>query len=193
MQKLNVLVVDDGQSQRKMLKGFLKDEGYGVSEAENGEKALKEIKDGCFDLLLLDYKMPGMDGMKVLEEVKRINPEIDVMIMTAYGTIDTAVKAMKAGAADYITKPIDLDEMAILLERISEQRTLKRENESLREELRGKGVTTDQIIFKSAAMNEVVNLSGRVADSSATVLIQGESGTGKELLARLIHALSPRS
>jgi len=193
MQKLNVLVVDDGQSQREMLGGFLKDEGYGVSEAENGEKALKEVKDGCFDLLLLDYRMPGMDGMEVLEEVKRINPEIDVIMMTAYGTIDTAVRAMKAGAFDYITKPIDLDEMAILLERISERRTLKRENESLREELRGKGVTTDQIVFKSAAMNEVVNLSGRVADSGATVLIQGESGTGKELLARLIHTLSPRS
>ena len=193
MQKLNVLVVDDGQSQREMLGGFLKDEGYGVSEAENGEKALKEVKDGCFDLLLLDYRMPGMDGMEVLEEVKRINPEIDVIMMTAYGTIDTAVRAMKAGAFDYITKPIDLDEMVILLERISERRTLKRENESLREELRGKGVTTDQIVFKSAAMNEVVNLSGRVADSGATVLIQGESGTGKELLARLIHTLSPRS
>ena len=103
MQNLNVLVVDDGQSQRKMLRGFLKDEGYGVSEAENGEKALKEVKYGCFDLLLLDYRMPGMDGMEVLEEVKRINPEIDVIMMTAYGTIDTAVRAMKAGAADYIT------------------------------------------------------------------------------------------
>ena len=135
MQKLNILVAEDGQSQREMLRGFLKDEGYEVSEAENGEEALKEVNDGYFDLLLLDYKMPGMDGMKVLEEVKRINPEIDVIMMTAYGTIDTAVRAMKAGAADYITKPIELEELAILLERISERQTLKRENESLREEL----------------------------------------------------------
>jgi len=193
MQKLNILVAEDGQSQREMLRGFLKDEGYEVSEAENGEEAIKELSDGYFDLLLLDYKMPGMDGMKVLEEVKRINPEIDVIMMTAYGTIDTAVRAMKAGAADYITKPIELEELAILLGRISERQTLKRENESLREELRGKGVTTDQIIYKSFAMDEVVNLSGRIANSSATVLIQGESGTGKELLAGLIHTLSPRS
>jgi len=193
MQRLNILVVEDGQSQRKMLQGFLKDEGYGVSEAKNGVEALKGVREEYFDALLLDYKMPGMDGMKVLEEVKRLNPQIDVIMMTAYGTIDTAVRAMKAGAADYITKPIDLEELSILLDRISERRTLKRENETLREELRGKGVTTDQIIFKSSAMDEVVNLSGRVAHSGATVLLQGESGTGKELLARLIHALSPRS
>jgi DNA-binding NtrC family response regulator len=193
MQRLNILVVEDGQSQRKMLQGFLKDEGYGVSEAESGEEALKGVREDYFDVLLLDYKMPRMDGMKVLEEVKRLNPQIDVIMMTAYGTIDTAVRAMKAGAADYITKPIDLEELSILLDRISERRTLKRENETLREELRGKGVTTDQIIFKSSAMDEVVNLSGRVAHSGATVLLQGESGTGKELLARLIHTLSPRS
>jgi DNA-binding NtrC family response regulator len=193
MEKLNILVVEDGQSQRKMLQGFLKDEGYGVSEAKNGVEALKGVREEYFDVLLLDYKMPGMDGMEVLEEVKRLNPQIDVIMMTAYGTIDTAVRAMKAGAADYITKPIDLEELSILLERISERRTLTRENETLREELRGKGVTTDQIIFKSSAMDAVVNLSGRVAHSGATVLLQGESGTGKELLARLIHTLSPRS
>lgn len=193
MQKLNILVAEDGKSQREMLKGFLTDESYEVSEAERGEEALEKIKSGYFDLLLLDYKMPGMDGIHVLEEVKRINPEIDVIIMTAYGTIDTAVKAMKAGAADYITKPIELEELAILLERISERQTLKRENQILREELRGKGVTTDQIIYQSLAMDEVVNLAGRIAGSNATVLIQGESGTGKELLAELIHTLSPRS
>jgi len=129
----------------------------------------------------------------VLEEVKDINAEIDVIMMTAYGSVDTAVRAMKAGAADYITKPIELEELRILIGRIAERQTLRKENEILREELRRKGVTTDQIIFKSAAMSEVVNLSGRVANSSATVLIQGESGTGKELLARLIHNLSPRS
>jgi DNA-binding NtrC family response regulator len=193
MGKLSTLVVEDGQSQREILRDFLRDEGYDVVEAESGDKAIEAVKNGHFDLVLLDYKMPGMDGMEVLEEVKHINPEIDVIMMTAYGSVDTAVRAMKAGAADYITKPIELEELRILIGRIAEQKTLRKENEILREELRGKGVTTDQIIFKSAAMSEVVNLSGRVANSSATVLIQGESGTGKELLARLIHNLSPRS
>ena len=193
MGKLSILVVEDGRSQREILRDFLRDDGYDVIEAENGDRAIEAVKSAYFDLLLLDYKMPGMDGMQVLEEVKRINPEIDVIMMTAYGTVDTAVKAMKAGAADYITKPIELEELHILIDRIAEQRTLRKENETLREELRGKGVTTNQIIFQSAAMSEVVNLSGRVASSSATVLIQGESGTGKELLARLIHNLSTRS
>ena len=193
MGKLSTLVVEDGQSQREILRDFLMDEGYDVVEAENGDKAIEAVKNGYFDLVLLDYKMPKKDGMTVLEEVKDINTEIDVIMMTAYGSVDTAVRAMKAGAADYITKPIELEELRILISRIAERQTLRKENEILREELRGKGVTTDQIIFKSAAMSEVVNLSGRVANSSATVLIQGESGTGKELLARLIHNLSPCS
>jgi len=192
MKKLSILVVEDGKSQREMLRDFLKDEGYEVLEAENGEKALKKIKENYLDLLLLDYRMPGIDGMKVLEKVKRINPEIDVIMMTAYGTIETAVNAMKAGAADYITKPIELQELLILIDRISERRILLRENEILREELRGKGVTTDQIIYQSSAMHEVINLAGRVANTRTTILIQGESGTGKELLAKLIHTLSPR-
>lgn len=193
MQKLSILVVEDGKSQREMLRDFLMDEGHEVTEAANGEEAVSKVNHEYFDLILIDYQMPGIDGIKVVEEIKQLNPEIDAVMMTAYGTIETAVRAMKAGAADYITKPIDLDELVLLLERIAEQRILKRENESLREELRGKGVTTDQIIFESDAMNEVVNLSGRVADSNATVLIQGESGTGKELISKLIHNLSPRS
>jgi len=193
MQKLNILVVEDGKSQRELLSSFLKDEGHEVLEAENGEKALKKVKENYFDLLLLDYRMPEMDGMKVLEEIKRINPEIDIIMMTAYGTIETAVNAMKAGAADYITKPIELQELLILIERISERRLLLRENEILREELRGKGVTTEQIIYQSSAMHEVINLAGRVANTRTTILIQGESGTGKELIARLIHTLSQRA
>ncbi len=193
MKNLNILVVEDGRSQREMLRDFLVGEGYDVSEAERGDKAVELVKDGYFDLLLLDYKMPGMDGMAVLEEVKRINPEIDVIMMTAYGTVETAVKAMKTGAADYITKPIELEELLILIDRISERRVLVKENRILREELREKEVTTDQIIYQSQVMGELINLAGRVAGSNATVLIQGESGTGKELVARLIHNLSPRS
>jgi two-component system NtrC family response regulator len=193
MEKLNILIAEDGQSQREILRDFLRDEGYEVLEAENGIKAIEELKNRYFDLVLLDYKMPLKDGMTVLEEVKQINAEIDVIMMTAYGSVDTAVKAMKAGAADYITKPIDLEELLIIINRIAERRMLIKENEILREELREKEVTADQIIFNSTAMGEIINLSGRVANSNATVLIQGESGTGKELIAKLIHSLSQRS
>jgi len=186
-------VVEDGRSQRDMLRDFLAGEGHDLSDAANGEKAFEMVKNGYFDLVLLDYKMPGMDGMAVLKEVKDLNPEIDVILMTAYGTIETAVKAMKAGAADYITKPIELDELLLQIEKISEFRNLTKENKILREDLRAKEITTDHIIFKSRAMNELINLAGRVSRSDATVLIQGESGTGKELFARLVHNMSPRS
>lgn len=191
-EKLNILVVEDGQSQREMLRDFLKDEGYPVSEAENGESALIKLREDCFDLVLTDYKMPGMDGMALLQAAKELNPEMDVVVMTAFGTVETAVGAMKAGASDYISKPIDLDELQLLIERISGRRTIVRENKMLRKELRGKRITPDGIIFRSTAMAEVINMAGRVAKSRATVLIQGESGTGKELIARLIHDLSPR-
>ncbi|MDO9586282.1 MAG: sigma-54 dependent transcriptional regulator [Syntrophales bacterium] len=193
MKRLNILIIEDGQSQREMLRDFLLKEGHTVAEAENGDNGIQRLQASHFDLILLDYKMPGMDGMKVLKEVKKINPEIDVVIITAYGTIETAVEAMKAGAIDYITKPIEFDELLILVERVSERRTLIRENEMLRQELQEKGVTTDRIIYRSPRMSDLINMAGRVAGSRATVLLQGESGTGKELMARLIHYLSPRS
>jgi len=193
MNKLHILVVEDGQSQREMLREFLARQGHVVAEAENGHTAINQVLKGHFDLLLLDYKMPKMDGMKVLKEVKSINPEIDVVMMTAYGTIEIAVDAMKAGAFDYLTKPIELDELNILIDRIAERQSLIRENEILRQELKDKGITTDRIIYNSPKMENLINMTGRIASSRATVLIEGESGTGKELLARLIHNLSPRS
>ncbi len=193
MKTLNILVVEDGQSQREMLRDFLLKEGHSVAEAASGEEGVQAVANGAYDLVLLDYKMPGMDGMQVLQEVKRLNPETDVVIITAYGTIETAVDAMKAGAVDYITKPLEFDELLLLIDRIAERRTLIRENQILRRQLKDQGVTTEAIIYASQKMAALTSMAARVATSRATVLLQGESGTGKELLARLIHQLSPRS
>ncbi len=193
MDRLNILVVEDGETQREMLTEFLASEGHTVAGAEDGDRAIRQVRDGHFDLLLLDYKMPGMNGIDVLREIKKLNPQISVVMMTAYGTIETAVDAMKLGAVDYISKPIDLDELLALIGRIAERQTLIRENEILRRKLWKKELSTGQLIYKDPAMESIVNMAGRVASSRATVLIQGESGTGKEVFARLIHATSPRS
>ncbi|MBP7864829.1 MAG: sigma-54-dependent Fis family transcriptional regulator [Acidobacteria bacterium] len=193
MQPLNILIIEDGASQREVLRDFLQSRGHRAFTAGNGPEGLECARGQCLDLVLVDYKMPGMDGLTVLEKLRQLNPETPAVMMTAYGTIETAVKAMKAGAMDYLTKPVDLELLLILLRRVSDRRTLERENRLLREELVRKGGEAVPLVHRSAVMAEVVNLAGRVAASNATVLIQGESGTGKELLARLIHALSPRS
>jgi two-component system NtrC family response regulator len=192
IQRINILVVEDEKSQREMLEGFLLREGLSVSSVDGGGKALDELRRANFDLVLLDYKMPGMDGLQTLREIKGVNPELAVIIMTAYGTVETAVRAMKEGAADYLTKPIDLDELLLLIEKVSEKILLHRENRELKEQLRER-FRFDQIVCGSGAMEEVMNLTGRVAKSEATVLIRGESGTGKELIANAIHYSSSRA
>src|SRR3974390_612145 len=141
-----------------MLQDFLAREGHAIATAENGDIAIQTVQERFFDLILLDYKMPGKTGLDVLKEIKQINPEIDVIMMTAYGTIETAVDAMKSGAIDYITKPIELDDLLIHIDRISGRRTLLRENEILRRQLRDRGVTTDQIVYHSPRMEELVNM-----------------------------------
>ncbi|MCK8603676.1 sigma-54-dependent transcriptional regulator [Desulfoferrobacter suflitae] len=193
MNTLDILIVEDEPFQREMLSDFLNREGHRITEAGNGEEALRVLTSSSFDLVLLDFRMPGMNGLEVLQEVKRVNPEIDVMIITAFGTIETAVSAMKAGARDYITKPVDLDELSIVINRTADHRRLIKENQILRQEMKARGVTADAIRYKSRKMAELINLAGRIASSQATVLIQGETGTGKELFARLIHSLSPRA
>jgi len=190
---LDILIVEDEPFQREMLRDHLLREGHRVREAEDGDKALELLKGNAFDLLLLDYRMAGMNGIEVLKEARRLCPDVEAILITAYGAIETAVEAMKAGAADYLTKPIDLDELSLLIERIGKHRTLVRENDLLRQELGARGVSTDSIRFKSQKMAELVHLAGRIASSQATVLIQGETGTGKELMARLVHQLSPRA
>lgn len=192
IQRINILVVEDEKSQREMLEGFLLREGLSVSSVDGGKKALGELRRENFDLVLLDYKMPGMDGLQTLQEIKRVNPELAVIMMTAYGTVETAVRAMKEGAADYLTKPIELDELLLLIEKVSEKILLHRENRELKEQLRER-FRFDQIVYGSGAMEEVMHLTGRVAKSEATVLIRGESGTGKELIANAIHYSSSRA
>lgn len=186
-----ILVVDDESSQRIILVGYLKQKGYEVLEAESAEEAIEVVKSNVIDIVLTDFKMPGKSGFDLLREVKKINPETSVVIITAFGTIEDAVKAMKVGAYDYLTKPIDLDELDLLVKRIVERRHLLSENKMLKEQLSDK-YKISGIIAESKKMEEVLSIASRVAESKASVLITGESGTGKELLARAIHFASPR-
>ncbi len=187
-----ILIVDDEKAQSEILEGFLVKQGYGAISAEDGQRALEKFRNGAFDLVLTDYRMPGMDGIQLLREVRRLNPEATVVIMTAYGTVGTAVAAMKEGAYDYLMKPIDLDELLLLIQRIEREIRLGQENRDLKEQLREK-FKVEFIVSASRQMEEALNMVGRVSQSPATILILGESGTGKELIARAIHYSSPRA
>jgi two-component system NtrC family response regulator len=187
-----ILIVDDERAQREILEGFLVKQGFGAISAADGQEALEKFKNGSFNLILTDYRMPGMDGIQLLREVRRLNPEAVVVIMTAYGTVGTAVAAMKEGAYDYLTKPIDLDELLLLIQRVEREISLGEENRELKEQLREK-FKVGFIISGSRRMEEALNMVGRVSQSPATVLILGESGTGKELIARAIHFSGPRA
>ncbi|HSR11470.1 MAG TPA: sigma-54 dependent transcriptional regulator [Thermodesulfobacteriota bacterium] len=191
-QSFEILVIDDEKVQLEMLRGFLAKQGYGVETASEGREAVEKFRRGSFDLILTDYRMPGMDGLQLLKEIRGINPEAVVVILTAYGTVGTAVAAMKEGAYDYLTKPIDLEELILLIRRVESEITLRRENRDLREQLREK-FKVDFIISVSRGMEEALSVVKRAAPSPATVLILGESGTGKELIARAIHYSSLRS
>jgi len=186
-----ILVVDDEKVQRDSLQGFLKKLGYRVQVAENGEKAIKEISRQTIDLVLSDFKMPGMTGFELLQAVREKNPSIMFVLMTAYGKIEDAVAALKAGAFDYLTKPVDLDELELIIKRALNFRHLKAENEILRQELQEKNRVSG-IITRNRKMEEVLSIAVRAARSDASILIEGESGTGKELIARAIHYASYR-
>ena len=187
-----VLVVDDEPAQRELVAGFLAKQGFEVSQAADGEAALVRFKQEPFDLVLTDQKMPGLSGLQVLEGVRAMTPETAVIIMTAHGTIETAVSAIKAGAADYLTKPLNLDELLHRIHRVRERQHLLSENRELREALAERH-RVEGIIGESGPMQEALSLVRRVAPSDATVLIRGESGTGKELIAKAIHYASARA
>jgi two-component system NtrC family response regulator len=189
---LRILVVDDEAPQRELICGFLQKRGFVVTEAEGGERAREIIRQAPFDLVLTDQKMPNFSGLDLLRFVRSVNPETAVILMTAYGSIETAVAAIKDGATDYLTKPLNLDELLHKMRQVCEWRRLYSENRELREALQERH-RIEGIIGESGQMMEVLSLVHRVAASEATVLIRGESGTGKELIAKAIHYASPRA
>jgi two-component system response regulator AtoC len=184
-----ILVVDDEASMRHMLQLVLEKEGYQVTETAEGGAALELLQEEPFDVVLCDIRMPGMDGLTFLQEAARCKAAPTIIMMSAFGTIDTAIECMKRGAYDYVSKPFKPDEVVLTLKKAEERFRLRQENLQLREELARSGAPsgTAGIIYRSTVMAQVMNLIGRVADSASSVLITGETGTGKELVARALH------
>jgi len=187
------LVVDDEAPIREMLqRGLTQIGGFSVEAAQNGQEAIEKLEKDIFDLVLSDLKMPEMDGLELLKMIKGTRPEVMVIIMTAYGSVETAVEAMKVGANDYITKPVDLNELLVHISKVQKEDFLLKENRLLRMEVRKK-FEFSSIIGKSKKMQEVFSLIEKVSPSNSTVVLYGRSGTGKELVAKAIHYNSPRA
>lgn len=186
-----ILVVDDEFSVRDSLQHWFRKDGYDVELAENGHSALQALERKQFDVALVDIKMPGMDGLELQQRLHQLDPSLPVIMITAFASVDTAITALKHGSFDYVTKPVDPDELSHLVGRALEQRRLETENVQLRGTIDDL-VTPDPIIGQSPEMRHVLQLVQRVAPTDSTVLIRGESGTGKELIARAIHDNSPR-
>jgi len=190
--RFRILVVDDEPVQRELISGFLKKQAFDVVVAETGAKALELFRQDSIDLILTDQKMPHMSGLDLLQAVRAINPEIPVILITAFGSIEAAVSAIQGGATDYLTQPLNLDELLYRIRQVSDRYRIINENRELREALQERH-RIEGIIGESGHMLEVLSLVRRVAPSDATVLIRGESGTGKELIAKAIHFGSPRA
>lgn len=191
MSDFRILLIDDEPAQITSLKSFLKRRNYTILTANSGQEGLTFIDNGNVDLVFTDFRMPDMNGLEVVQKTKNLNPEIPVVVITAFSDTKDAVKVMKEGAFDYLSKPVDLDELELLVNKAKEHRYLVSENKSLREQLEEK-YKFDSIISQSGEMEQVLNTAGRVAKSKATVLLRGQSGTGKELVAKAIHYSSER-
>ena len=192
MAEETILVIDDEAAQREALAGHLRKQGYEVLIADNGRTGLDILQQNLVDLILTDLRMPDMDGMEVLQGARQLNPEVEVVIITAYGTVGGAVEAIQGGACHYLEKPIDLDEFDAVVSRALERHHLVSENRMLKAQLK-ESARFEGIISVDPAMEEALNVVARAAPSRASVLICGESGTGKELIARAIHSASPRA
>ena len=187
-----ILIVDDETAHCRMLEAVLKAENYETQRAQDGQSAIEAVEDRFYDLILMDIRMNRVGGIEALEKIKEISPDIPIIMMTAYASVDTAVQAMRSGAYDYLTKPIDIDELKILVAKALRHHQLEQENIFLKEQL-GSRFDFSNIIGRSRVMKELLETVAMVAPSEATVLILGESGTGKELIANAIHQNSPRS
>ncbi len=194
MQPTSLLIVDDETSQRQLLAGFLARKGYTVVEAQSGAEALERYQASFAPAAVIDMKMPGMSGLELLARLREINPFIQVIMLTAFGSVETAVAAMRAGAYDYVTKPVeDLDELLLKIEKGVSQNRLITENAVLKERLSDIFPQSSELIGQSPALQRVKDLISAAGPRDATVLITGPSGVGKELVARALHAVSSRS
>jgi two-component system, NtrC family, response regulator len=192
MKKTSLLLIDDDDSLRRVLEFGLAEAGHNVRTAASGEEGLQLLEKNSFDAVITDITMPGMSGMEVLRTIRGKDADLPVILITAYGTIESAVEAMKEGAFDYVTKPVSRDELRLTIDKALKLRKLERENAELRAEVTDR-YRFGSIVGSSEKIREVLDLAGRVAPSNATVLITGERGTGKELLAKGLHFNSPRA
>ncbi|HVO73122.1 MAG TPA: sigma-54 dependent transcriptional regulator [Ignavibacteriaceae bacterium] len=189
--KESILIVDDERIVRESLYHWFEDEGYIVETAEDGESALKKYEKGKYDLLLVDMKMPGISGLDLLKKIKEEDSETVVILITAFASVPSAIQALKDGAYDYITKPVDPDELAHIVRKAIEQHALKLENVQLKEKI-DEIIRPDNLVGESFQMKKIYELIQTVAPNDTTVMIRGESGTGKELVAKAIHINSKR-
>ncbi len=190
--KPKILVVDDERSHRQMIEAVLSAEGYEIAQADNGQAAIDAVTEKFYDLVIMDIRMPELGGIEALKKIKTISPGIPIVIMTAYASVGTAVDALKSGASDYLTKPLDIEELKILVAKTLRIHQLEEENIYLKERLNDR-FDFSSIIGQSPANDKLFETMALVAPSEATVLIVGESGTGKELIANAIHQNSPRA
>ncbi|MCD6521309.1 sigma-54-dependent Fis family transcriptional regulator [Candidatus Calescamantes bacterium] len=186
-----VLIVEDEERMRELLTDHLTSWGYEVTGVSDGETALKKLKEHHFPIAIIDLRLPGMDGLKLLEKIKEIDPSTESIVITAYATVESAINALKKGARDYLTKPFKMEELRVVIEKAMEEKLREEENRYLKDHHREKVTFTD-LVYRSRKMKEVVEKIKKVLKSEVTVLVTGESGTGKELVARIIHYESPR-
>ena len=187
-----ILIVDDNRDMQFTLSNILKDQGYETICAPDGERAIKEVKKKSPNLALLDIKLPGMDGMKILEEMKQIDKNLIIIMLTAFGDVKDAVRAMRLGAFDYITKPFDNEEIVLIIKKALQTQYLSKEVEALRKRL-GEKTAIEEVMGESPQIKQVLNQVNIIAPTNMTVILQGESGTGKELISQMIHQKSKRA